>query len=150
VTRSSSSTKVSDQLPSTPQSNAFPALTFEGVTLAVRDIDKSVAFYTKILGFKVLFYEGSFKARLRSENGTILSLFSVGICDSFRKEAKAKTEELAPPLPFHLEFWAEDIDYLYHHVIHSGYRMSEPSLGPWEGRSSFLKDPDGYTLQIHG
>jgi catechol 2,3-dioxygenase-like lactoylglutathione lyase family enzyme len=131
----------------------IPTLTFEGVTLAVSDIERSVEFYGDVLGFSVLFAEGTFRAELQSENGAILALFSAGVLTLFSEPQgaeDARESQIAPSLPFHLEFWVEDLDGLFEHVTSLGYHMTKPSYGPWKGRSSFLKDPDGYTPQVHG
>jgi catechol 2,3-dioxygenase-like lactoylglutathione lyase family enzyme len=120
-----------------------------GVILAVRDVDRSVAFYRDHLGFAVdALYDDPPYATL-SRDGVRLSLAEEG----HPAHDRPGTTLLVPPDPkvlstivvlevadaaaVHAQLVAEDVPML-----------AEPWAPPWGGLRCFVVDPDGYLVEI--
>ncbi len=110
------------------------------VTLHVSDLEKSVAFYTQTLGME----EAS---RFGPEGHRIVML---GLADAAKVELICDNKAL-PQMPgagvsFGLE--TGDLDALTDTLKKAGFAVEGPiSPGP-HLRFSFVKDPDGYTVQL--
>ena len=107
-------------------------LSFESVSLHVADVERSVAFYSKLPGAQiVLHFPGKF-AKFRFGDGCVQV---VGI----------------PPGPksFHIELNAPDLDALHGELKAAGIEPDgPPALQPF-GRTNFrIHDPDGNVLKF--
>lgn len=110
------------------------------VTLRVSDLEKSVAFYTESLGMEVT-------ARFGGEGHEIVMLGKEAeakvelICDS-----SSKAESAGSGISIGLE--TTDLDALVEVLKAKGYPVTGPvSPNPYV-RFFFVKDPDGYTIQL--
>ncbi len=108
---------------------------FEGISLPVSDVGRSVAFYQQF-GFEVQSRNDNF-ALLRLGEGTIGLL---------------KMDLSKWPGPsrgaIHIELSTENLDALYEQLQEQGVHfVSPPRDRPWE-RQMFTYDPDGYRLEI--
>ncbi|MCB1755882.1 MAG: fosfomycin resistance glutathione transferase [Gammaproteobacteria bacterium] len=103
------------------------------LTIAVSDLDRSLHFYTEVLGFQ---------GHVKWDNGAYLSLGSLWFCLS--------CDEPCPKRDYtHIAF---DIDA-------SGFdtfsrRLKDLGVREWksnksEGQSLYILDPDGHKLEIH-
>ncbi len=110
-------------------------LHFEGISLPVSDVERSVAFYQQF-GFEVQVQNPHF-ALLRLGEGTIGLL----------KMDLSKWPD-APRGAIHIELSTPDLDALYQQLESQGVHFLQPPLDrPWE-RQMFTNDPDGYRLEI--
>ncbi len=109
---------------------------FEGLSLPVSDVARSVAFYSDQLGFTVEVVTQGF-ALLRRGEGTIGLMRSD--LSSWSAEARNKV---------HLELSTDDLDGLYAELLAKGVAFAKPPHDtPWE-RSLAMRDPDGYRVEI--
>ena len=112
------------------------AIRFEGLSLPVSDVTRSVAFYCDQLGFTVEVSTPGF-ALLRQGDGTIGLMRSD--LSSISAEARNK---------IHLELSTDDLDGFYAELLAIGVELAKPPHDtPWE-RSLALRDPDGYRVEI--
>ena len=112
------------------------ATRMEGVSIPVSDLERSVAFYTR-LGFTVEQRDPSGKgfALLRTEGGTI------GL-----QRRKAEADRTFRD-GLHIELHTDDIDGLYAELQAQGIEVETPPRDlPWE-RVMVLRDPDGFRVE---
>lgn len=118
-------------------------LRFEGLSLTVDDVERSVAFYRDKLELEVIYTSLPAFAMVRAGAGTI-GLLSV--------EAAAE-EGVVPAAPdqrrgVHVEFSTDDLDGLYATLRANGVRFAQPPHDePWE-RAMTALDPDGHSIEF--
>ena len=122
------------------------AFRFEGLTLTVASVEKSIEFYSGKLGIKVEWNSQPAFAMLRvagAAGGTI-GLLSI---DEARKEGVAdSTPEQKRAI--HVELSTDDLDGLYEALKAKGVVFHQPPHDePWE-RSMAAYDPDGYAVEF--
>lgn len=116
---------------------------FEGFSLPVTDVNRTVAFYRDLLGIPVEQQHGNTFALLRIGAGTI----------GFLRAAIADAKTMANLTPearsaIHIELSTDDLDALYVKLMERGVVFHEPPHdSPWE-RAMAAYDPDGYTIEI--
>lgn len=121
-------------------------LRFEGLTLTVESVSKSVAFYGEVLGLKVAYNsEPAFALiKIDGDNGGSIGLLSV---EEARKEG---AEDMTPAQrrAIHVELSTDDLDAAYEELMARGMTFHAPPHDePWE-RSMTGFDPDGYSVEI--
>jgi catechol 2,3-dioxygenase-like lactoylglutathione lyase family enzyme len=120
-----------------------------GVILAVRDVDRSVAFYRDHLGFAVdALYDDPPYATL-SRDGVRLSLAEQG----HPAQDRPGTTLLVPLDPAVLStivvLEVADAASVHAQLVADGVPMlTEPWAPPWGGLRCFVVDPDGYLVEI--
>ena len=116
---------------------------FEGLTLTVESVERSIDFYRGKLGLKVEWNAAPAFAMLRVGTGTI-GLLSVA---EARKEGVEDTSA-AQKRAIHVEFSTDDLDGLYEELKSAGVVFHQPPHDePWE-RSMTAFDPDGYAVEF--
>jgi len=110
---------------------------FDGFSIRVSDVARSVAFYRDQLGFTVEQEHGTMFALLRLGEGTIGLLHG----DLSRWPAEARNQ-------MHIELSTDDLDGLYAELQAKGVQFTEPPHdAPWE-RAMATRDPDGYRVEF--
>ena len=118
-------------------------LRFEGLTLTVESVPRSIAFYGGQLGLQVEWDAQPAFAMLRLGSGTI-GLLSM---DEARKEG-VQVSTPAQKKAIHVELSTDDLDGLYAELQAKGIVFSQPPHDePWE-RSMTAMDPDGYAVEF--
>jgi catechol 2,3-dioxygenase-like lactoylglutathione lyase family enzyme len=118
-------------------------LRFEGLTLTVESVERSIAFYSGKLGLKVEWNAVPAFAMIRIGAGTIGLLAMAearkeGVVDSSPSQKAA----------IHVEFSTDDLDGLYDELKARGVEFHQPPHDePWE-RSMTALDPDGYAVEF--
>ena len=116
---------------------------FEGLTLTVESVERSIDFYGGKLGLKVEWNAAPAFAMLRIGAGTI-GLLSVA---EARKEGVEDTNA-AQKRAIHVELSTDDLDALYEELKSAGVVFHQPPHDePWE-RSMTAFDPDGYAVEF--
>ncbi len=119
---------------------------FEGLTLSVEDVRRSVSFYSGKLWFDLEIDSAPAFAMIRiggAQGGTI-GLLSVDHADVLG----AKTLTADQRAAIHVELSTDDLDSLYNVLKARGVQFDEPPHDePWE-RSMTARDPDGYTVEF--
>lgn len=111
----------------------------------VSDLDRSLRFYSDVLGFIV-------DQRWEDKGKLLGVMLKAGVCklglsqDDWAKGRDRKRGE-------GVRIWcttAQDIDGLAARIKAAGWRLTEePKDQEWGGRSLSVDDPDGYHLSIH-
>jgi catechol 2,3-dioxygenase-like lactoylglutathione lyase family enzyme len=116
---------------------------FEGLTLTVASVERSIAFYGGKLGLTVAMNAAPAFGMIRIGAGTI-GLLSLAVA---QKEGVAETSA-AQKKAIHVEFSSDDLDGLYEELKARGVEFHErPHDEPWE-RSMSALDPDGYVVEF--
>ena len=116
---------------------------FEGLTLTVQSVARSLAFYSGKLGLTAEWKALPAFAMLRVGSGTI-GLLSL---DEAKKEGVEETTP-AQKKAIHVEFSTDDLDGLYEELRTKGVDFHQPPHDePWE-RSMTALDPDGYAVEF--
>ena len=103
------------------------------ITIAVSDIQRSLDFYTKLLGFN---------GHVVWDSGAYLSSNGIWLCLSLNNPSPSKDYS-------HLA-WSvsnSDFDSLSQQIVSSGAELWKSNKS--EGNSLYFLDPDGYKLEIH-
>ena len=111
------------------------AIRFEGISLPVSDVERSIAFYQQF-GFELQAQNANF-ALLRLGEGTIGLL----------KMDMSKWPS-APRGAIHIELGTEHLDTLFEQLKAQGVHFVSPPIDRSFERQMFTYDPDGYRLEI--
>jgi catechol 2,3-dioxygenase-like lactoylglutathione lyase family enzyme len=119
---------------------------FEGLTLTVESVARSIEFYGGKLGLKVQVNAAPAFAMIRmgGEGGATIGLLSLA---EARKEGHVESTA-AQKSGIHVEFSSDDLDGLYEALKARGVAFHQPPHDePWE-RSMTAFDPDGYSVEF--
>jgi len=115
------------------------------VVLIVEDLDRSLNFYTKVLGLRLGHRAGEY-AQL--DTGTTRLAF-------YTRNAISKTLGLplqAPPHDapgFEIGFKVSDVDAAFEELVSKGASPAmEPTTRPWGQRTAYVRDPDGHLVEL--
>ncbi len=119
-------------------------LRFEGLTLTVESVAKSVEFYEGVLGLRVVYRSEPAFALIKVDGGGSIGLLSM---DEARKEGAADMTA-AQRRAIHVELSVDDLDAAYQELLERGMTFHAPPHDePWE-RAMTGFDPDGYSVEI--
>jgi catechol 2,3-dioxygenase-like lactoylglutathione lyase family enzyme len=118
----------------------------EGLTLTVKNVKRSLTYYTKKLGFKCEVNAAPYFGMVRvggPKGGTI------GLLASRESEkGGAVKRTVLQNRAIHVELSSDDLDSLYIELLKKGVKFHEPPHDePWE-RSACALDPDGYLVEF--
>jgi len=117
---------------------------FEGLTLTVESVERSLAFYGGQLGLKVEVKALPAFAMIRVGGGGTIGLLSVTEARKEGVDDTSATQKRA----IHVEFSSDDLDGLYEELKSKGVVFHQPPHDePWE-RSMTAFDPDGYAVEF--
>jgi lactoylglutathione lyase len=122
---------------------------FKYTGIRVRDLKRSIEFYTQTMGMKVI-ERGTMKAggvyvSLKSKESPQLLELNYYPPETKHYEEYAEGSELD-----HLAFWCGDVRRSYRKALAGG---ATPAIEPWdEGDSTlaFVKDPSGVWIELTG
>lgn len=106
--------------------------------ILVADINRSIEFYTKKLGFTLGFRYEDFYAGI-IKDGYSIHLKS-GIPSSELRKNKRENEDLD------IVFSVEDVEYLYNEFVSRSVEITQPLCERPYGKEFYIADPDGYIL----
>ncbi len=119
---------------------------FEGLTLTVESVERSIEFYGDKLDLTVEMKALPAFAMIRvgGEGGATIGLLSVVEARKEGTEDTSATQKRA----IHVEFSSDDLDGLYEELKSKGVVFHQPPHDePWE-RSMTAFDPDGYSVEF--
>jgi lactoylglutathione lyase len=123
------------------------AFTYTGIR--VRDLKRSLAFYTKVMGFKKVTRGrmragGIFVQLKQPRSRQVLELNYYPRWTKYYEKFKNGSEL------DHLAFWERDVDRRYHELLASGATRAVEPFSEGGYRLAFLKDPDGIWIELLG
>jgi catechol 2,3-dioxygenase-like lactoylglutathione lyase family enzyme len=119
---------------------------FEGLTLTVESIDRSIEFYSGKLGLKLEHNASPNFALIRAggDSGGTIGLLALHL--SLKEGAEVSSEKQKSAI--HVELSTHNLDALYEELCANGVQFHQPPHDePWE-RSMTAFDPDGYAVEF--
>jgi len=125
-----------------PTSEKFHGAT--QVSITVKDITKSAAWYQDVVGF------GLDRTFERDGRLVLVALKAGHVRIHLNQDDGAKGWDRIKALGFSINIWTtDDIDAIANRIKASGGRLdSEPVDAPWGARYFRLTDPDGFKLAV--
>jgi catechol 2,3-dioxygenase-like lactoylglutathione lyase family enzyme len=118
----------------------YPRIKKMSPQLIVRDIARSIAFYTEILGFDLDFrYEDFYAGMIK--DGHSIHLKS-GTPSTEERKNKRKNEDLD------LVFSVDGIEALFIQLLNNPVEIIQPLRNMPYGKEFYLVDPDGYIISF--
>jgi lactoylglutathione lyase len=120
---------------------------FYYVGIRVTNVQKSIDFYTKLLGMKVINRgkieqtKGETIALQNAEGGFVLEL------NYYEKDSPFNTKYTVGEALDHLAFKVEDLDKALEEARKAGYRVIL-EMKSKEGRWAYIEDPDGIWIEV--
>lgn len=120
---------------------------FTYVGIRVRDLEKSITFYTKLLGMKV-----KSRSKIEMTKGELVSLesgdgaFELEL-NYYGKDSPYYTEYAAGEALDHLAFGVEDLNGALEEVRKSGYRVIS-EMKSNASRWAYIEDPNGIWIEL--
>ena len=133
-----------------PSAGTPPPLTrIVETALYVEDVERSAAFYQRVLGLEPL-AEGSRLVPMNAGGGTVLLLFRRGATE---EGARVEGGWIPPhgssgPSHFALAIRAEDVDRWRVHLDAEGVDLESEVRWGRGGVSLYLRDPDGHSVEL--
>lgn len=106
------------------------------LTLSVRDLSRSVTYYTELLGFSL---------RARWNDGAHLSLGDLWLC--LIRDPRVRTSPPAEYTHFALSIDCEDFEAFTRKVTEAAHPIWKENTS--QGKSLYILDPDGHKLEVH-
>ena len=105
--------------------------------LVVDDLDRSVAFYTDVLGLTLAHRAGAY------------AQFDTGTCRLALYERAAMDALVGPGATFEIGFKVDDVDARFAELVAAGATAAvEPATRPWGQRTAYVRDPDGHLVEL--
>lgn len=132
----------SEQFPQQPG----PSIT--ALTLGVRDVEASLAFYEKGLGYRQMYHLPGEIAFVQISPGVMFSLWNVTSMPSEYGDVGFGTQ--APPLSLgHNAASPAEVFALTDQALEAGAALiTEPGTRAWGGTSACVADPDGFRIDF--
>jgi catechol 2,3-dioxygenase-like lactoylglutathione lyase family enzyme len=119
---------------------------FEGLTLTVENIERSLAFYNGMLGLAVEINAAPAFAMLRVPGAGGGTIGLLALAEARKDGVAAATPEQCRGI--HVELSTDDLDGLHAELVARGVVFGQPPHDePWE-RSMSALDPDGYSVEF--
>ena len=122
------------------------AMYFEGLTLTVESVDRSIEFYSGKLGLTLEYSASPDFALIRAggEGGGTIGLIALHVSLKEGVEVSSEKQKRA----IHVELSTDNLDALYEELCAKGVQFHQPPHDePWE-RSMTAFDPDGYAVEF--
>ena len=121
------------------------------IELFVEDLDRSIRFYKRALGFELGRREPDYASLRRGDAelglGPIAKLPAHATGPGFTQDRLADSDRRGAGVEIVLE--VEDVDAAFEAVRGAGWAVAEPLRArPWGLRDFRLPDPDGYYLRV--
>src|SRR4026209_1883111 len=117
---------------------AHPRIKKMSPQFVVADIDRSIEFYTKKLGFDIDFRYEDFYAGIIKDGCSIHLKTAEPLVD--KRQHKKDHEHLD------ITFSVEDIEYFYEELSSKSVEVIQPLREMPYGKEFYISDPDGYII----
>ena len=125
--------------PGTAQADRIDGLRLNHVGVWVKDLNESVNFYTKVMGFQEAF---SFKDKSGNPTTVYLQINH----DTFLELAAANAER--PAGLSHMGIWADDLNATVAALRQRGVKVDDPRVGASKAPLTNVMDPNGVRVEL--
>jgi catechol 2,3-dioxygenase-like lactoylglutathione lyase family enzyme len=115
------------------------------LVVIVQDLDRSLAFYTGVLGLRLGHRSGEY-AQLRTGT-TRLALYTRAAMERTLGAVLRRPDLSAPA--FEIGFKVSDVDAAFAELVASGAPSAAPPTDRfWGQRTAYIRDPDGHLIEL--
>ncbi|MCC9016836.1 VOC family protein [Flavobacterium lipolyticum] len=117
--------------------------------LYVEEVEKSVSFYENAFGFSRKFVTPEADYGELSTGETTLSFASKELAAQNLKDGFIESKPDQKPFAIELGFITDDVEELVQKAIGAGATLvKEPAQKPWGQVVAYVRDPDGFLIEI--
>ena len=117
--------------------------------LYVADVRQSVAFYEKAFGLNLRFIHESGHYAEMETGTTTLAFCQHELAETLHPGRYEKSQPYKAPLGAQISFEPENVQVAYDHALSVGAAAySKPEIMPWGWESAFVRDPDGFLIEL--
>lgn len=122
--------------------------TYTGIR--VRDIERSIEFYTKVMKMKLLF-----RAKMQATGGEFAHLKSLGSqqrleLNWYPRNSKYYCKYREGDELDHIAFWVKDVDKEFRELTKKGAKKAIEPFSEGSYRLAFVKEPEGIWIELLG
>ncbi|MBN8653196.1 MAG: VOC family protein [Cytophagales bacterium] len=122
---------------------------FAYTILYVKDVEQSIAFYEKAFGFIRKFITPENDYGELSAGETTLSFASITLASSNLKDGFINSSLANKPFGIEIGFTTDDVEETVKAAIDAGGTVLEvPKTKPWGQVVAYVRDPDGFLIEI--
>ncbi len=123
-------------------------ITYGYTILYVENVEATLAFYVKAFGFTQKFITSEKDYGELETGGTILAFASYSVAE-YNGVAIEKRDTKGLPSPFEITFVADDIESSWKQAVEAGAEVvKEPTQKPWGQTVGYLRDMDGFLVEV--
>ena len=122
---------------------------FAYTILYVLDVSKSIEFYEKAFGLhrKLLAPDNSYAELMTGE--TVLAFASHQLAKANHKGGFTKSKQTNKPFGIEIGFATKNVEDALKAALAAGAGLSEePTVKPWGQTVAYVRDPDGFLIEI--
>lgn len=117
--------------------------------LYVSDVSKSVGFYESAFGFSRKFITPDNDYAELDTGATTISFAALTLAKTNLKAGFLQSDLTQKPFAIELGFITDDVDGIVKNVIKNGATMvEEPQTKPWGQIVAYVRDPEGFLIEI--
>jgi lactoylglutathione lyase len=122
---------------------------FAYTILYVKDVAKTIAFYEKALGLQRKFLTDDNTYGELVTGATTLSFASIELAKSNLKDGFQESDPAQKPFAMEIAFTTDDVAATVKSCIAAGAQlMAEPKTKPWGQIVAYVRDPDGFLVEV--
>ncbi|MBA3664652.1 MAG: VOC family protein [Bacteroidetes bacterium] len=115
----------------------------------VNDVSVSISFYEKAFGFKRKFISENNEYGELLTGETTLSFASVNLAKSNLTNGFVQSNANEKPFAMEIGFTTDDVAVTMNQAIAAGAKkVEEPKVKPWGQTVAYIKDPDGFLIEL--
>ncbi|HMJ96525.1 MAG TPA: VOC family protein [Thermoleophilaceae bacterium] len=123
------------------------ATTLGYCVIHVKDVSASLDFYERAFGLRRRMVDGALYAEM--ETGHTLLAFSERRFAAKHSGPTMDLDREAPPPGLEIVLVTDDVATLHQRALQAGAtHVRDPETKPWGQTASYLRDPDGYLVQL--
>ena len=122
---------------------------FAYTILYVKDVSESIQFYEKAFGFKRKFIADANEYGELLSGETTLSFASITLAKTNLSKGFLESRIESKPFAIEIAFTTDNVQKTIEAAIQAGAELvEEPKTKPWGQTVAYLKDPDGFLIEI--
>ena len=122
---------------------------FKHTILYVENVERSMAFYSKVFGYSIKFITPEKDYGEVNSGNTVLSFAVHELAASNLSKGYKRSELTEKPFGIELGFITEDVEGLYTKAIENGaIALEKPIEKPWGQKVAYIRDLDGFLVEF--
>lgn len=122
---------------------------FAYTILYVRDVTASIDFYERAFGFERKFISPDNEYGELNTGSTTLSFAATSLAQTNIPDGFTASDPDAKPFGIEIGFTVDDVEEAFQQALNAGAApVSKPKTKPWGQEVSYVRDPDGFLVEI--